>query len=184
MGGSFFTSAGIKNSAATGDVSLANAIAASAWLGNNSGHLLGGELRYDYENTNLKLTSAGSRAQFGADTHAFHYDLLFHLTPGESRIRPFVSAGGGIKLYRGIGKESAFQPFSNLALLTKTTEVKPLISAGAGLKFALRRSLQLRVEVRDALTPFPKTVIAPAQGSKISGWLQDFIAMAGLTLTL
>ena len=184
VGGSFFTSAGIKNAAITGDVSLANATAASAWLGNSSGHLLGGELRYDYEKTNLKVTSAGTSAQFGADTHAFHYDVLVHLTPGESRIRPFVSAGGGVKFYRGIGKEAAFQPLSSLALLTKTSELKPLISAGAGVKIAISRSLQLRVEVRDALSPFPKTVIAPAQGSKISGWLQDFVAMAGLSLTL
>lgn len=184
VGGSFFTSNSVKNALTTGDVSLANALAASFWLGNNSGHLLGGEFRYDYENTKLKLTSGGTSATFGADTHAFHYDFLLHLTPGESRIRPYISAGGGVKLYRGTGTENAFQPLSSLALLTKTTELKPLISAGAGLKIQLARSLQLRIEARDSLTPFPKTVIAPAQGSTIGGWLQDFVVIVGLSLTL
>ena len=185
-GGSFFTSNmefGVKNAVASGDVSLANAIAASFWLANNSSHLLGGELRYDYENTNLRVKSAGTSATFGGDTHAFHYDFLLHFTPQGSRIRPYVSAGGGVKLYRGTGKERAFQPLSSLALLTKTSEVKPLVSVGVGIKFAVSRAFQVRIEVRDALTPFPKTVIAPAQGSKIGGWLQDFVAMAGLSLT-
>ncbi len=183
VGGSFFTSQSVKNALSSGDVTLSNAVAASFWLANNSSHLIGGELRYDYENTNLKLKSAGTSATLGADTHAFHYDFLLHFTPQGSRLRPFIAAGGGVKLYRGIGKESAFQPLSSLALLTKTSEVKPLISVGAGLKFAVSKSFQVRIEVRDALTPFPKTVIAPAQGDKIGGWLQDFVAMVGLSLT-
>lgn len=182
-GGSFFTSQSVKNAISSGDVTLSNAVAASFWLANNSSHLIGGELRYDYENTNLKVKSAGTSATLGADTHAFHYDFLLHFTAQGSRIRPYVEAGGGVKFYRGTGKESAFQPLSSLALLTKTSEIKPLVSVGGGIKFAVSRAFQVRIEVRDSMTPFPKTVIAQAQGSKISGWLQDFVAMVGLSLT-
>lgn len=183
VGGSFFTSEGIKLAVSSADASLSNGIGGSVWLGNNSGRLLGGELRYDYERTDLKLTSSTQSASFGADTHSFHYDFLIHFAPSTARVRPYVSGGGGVKVYRGTGKESAFQPLSNFALLTKTSELKPLISVGAGIKFAPSRAFQIRAEVRDALTPFPKTVIAPANGAKMAGWLQDFVALIGLSFT-
>ena len=183
VGGSFYTSQDYKNALGSAKAGLSDGVSASFWLGNNSGNLLGGELRYDYENTDLKLSSGATRVSFGADTHAFHYDFLLHLTPRGTRVRPYLAGGGGVKLFRGTGKEAAFQPLSSIALLTKTNEVKGLVSVGGGLKFAVARALQLRVEIHDYLTPFPKTVIAPAQGSKVGGWLQDFVALAGLSVT-
>jgi hypothetical protein len=183
IGGSFYTTQTVTNVAATADAGLAKGLAASFLLGNNSGNLLGGDLRYDYERPNLSLKSGGTSASFNADTHAIHYDFLLHFAPRGSRVRPFVSGGGGVKVYRGTGKETAFQPLSNLAFLTKTSELKPLVSVGGGIKFAISRAFQVRLEVRDALTPFPKNVIAPAQGSKVGGWLQDLTAMVGLSIT-
>jgi hypothetical protein len=183
IGGSFYTSQTFTSAVAKADASLTNGIAASVWLGNNSGNLLGGELRYDYENTNLKLSSGNSSASFGAQTNAFHYDFLLHLAPRSSPIRPFVAAGGGVKVYRGTGAEQPFQPLSNLGLLTKTGDVKGLISVGAGIKFNVGRVLQFRVEVHDYMTPFPNKVIAPVEGVKAGGWLQDFVPMGALALT-
>ena len=183
IGASFFGSQQVKNAISTGDAGFANAVNASVWLGNNSGRLFGGELRYDYENTNLKVSSTGAQAAFGAETHAFHYDTLIHFTPRSAPVRPYVSGGAGVKLYRGTGKEASFQPLSTLALLTKTGQLKPMISVGAGVKFSIFHSLQLRIEVRDALTAFPKAVIAPAQGAKIDGWIQDLVVLAGISLT-
>lgn len=183
IGGAFFTSNTVSNGGSSGSAGLDDAVAASFWLSNNSGRLFGGEFRYDYENTSLKLTSSGANANFGADTHAVHYDFVFHFAPKESRIRPYIAAGGGIKVYRGTGKETAYQPLANLALLTKTDDIKGLISVGGGLKFAITRALLLRLEVRDAITPFPTKVITPAQGSKLNGWLQDFVAMVGVSAT-
>jgi hypothetical protein len=183
VGASFYTSQDYKNALSSAKAGLSDGLLASVWLGNNSGNHLGGELRYDYEKTDLKLSSGATSVSFGADTHAFHYDFLLHFTPGDSRLRPYVAAGGGVKFYRGTGKEAAFQPLSGLALLTKTNELKGLVSLGAGIKFAIAHALQLRLEVHDYITPFPKSVIAPAQGSKVSGWLQDFVASAGLSVT-
>jgi hypothetical protein len=51
------------------------------------------------------------------------------------------------------------------------------------VKFSLSPAVQLRLEAHDFLTPFPKNVIAPAQGSTVGGWLQDFVVMAGLSFT-
>src|SRR6266849_1486676 len=183
VGGSFYSSQTFTNAIAKVDGSLSNGLAVSAWLGNNSSNLLGGELRYDHENTDLKLSSSGTNVNFGAQTNAFHYDFLLHFTPRGSHVRPFVAGGGGVKVYTGTGKEQAFQPLSNIALLTKTSQLKALVSVGGGIKFNIAHAVQLRVEVHDYLTPFPKKVIAPTTGTKVGGWLQDFVAMAGLSFT-
>jgi hypothetical protein len=181
-GGSFYTSQTFKSAVGNADASLSNGLAASAWLGNNSS-VVSGELRYDYEKSDLKLSSGGTNVSFGAQTNAIHYDFVLHFAPSESHVRPFVAAGAGVKVFSGTGKEQAFQPLSNIALLTKTSELKPLISVGGGVKIALSRAVQLRLEAHDFLTPFPKSVIAPTPGSQIGGWLSDFVVMAGLSFT-
>jgi hypothetical protein len=180
-GGSFFTSETVTNPAGNANASLANGLAASFWVDNQGASRFGGEFRYDYENSGLTLSSNGTNVNFGADTHAVHYDLVMHFASTEARIRPFVAAGGGVKLYRGIGKEEAYQPLSNVALLTKTNQVEALVSVGGGIKVALSPTWLLRFEVHDYLTPFPSNLIAPAQGSKVGGWLQDFVAMVGIS---
>ena len=181
VGGSFYTSQTFSNAVTRADAGLSNAIAVSAWLGNNPGRLLGGELRYDYENSGLKLSSSGGDAKFSGHTNAFHYDFVLNMANGEARVRPFLSAGGGVKLFTGTGRESSVQPLSNIGFLTRTTETVGLISLGGGMKFNLTRAAQLRLEVHDNLTPFPESVIAPAAGTKVSGWLQDFVVMAGIS---
>jgi len=182
-GGSFSTSQTFKNPVGNADAGFSNGLAASAWLGNNGSGLISGELRYDYEHTNLKLSSGGTNVSFGAMTNAIHYDFVLHFAPSESHIRPFVAAGAGVKLFSGTGREPESQPLSNIALLTKTSQMEPLVSVGGGVKVALSRSVQLRLEAHDFLSPFPKNVIAPSPGSTVSGWLQDFVIMAGLSFT-
>jgi Outer membrane protein beta-barrel domain len=183
-GGSFYTGETVKNALGNADASLANGFALSGWLANNSNNTIGGELRYDYERSDLKLSSNGTNVSFGGQTNAIHYDFLLHFAPSESHVRPFIAGGAGVKVYSGIGKEQPFQPLSDVALLTKTSEVQPLVSVGAGLKFSLTRGSVLRLEAHDYLTPFPKSVIAPAEGSKVGGWLSDFIISAGLSFGL
>ncbi|MGD0436260.1 MAG: outer membrane beta-barrel protein [Bryobacteraceae bacterium] len=180
-GGSFYTSQTVQNPLGNASGSLSDGVAVSAWLGNNINNLFGGELRYDYEQTNLQLSSGGTSTSFGAHTNAVHYDFVLHFAPSESKVRPFVAAGGGVKAYAGTGTEQAFQPLSNIALLTKTNDVKALVSVGGGVKFSLAKSVALRLEVHDYLTPFPTNVIAPALGSKVGGWLSDIVVMAGLS---
>jgi hypothetical protein len=180
-GGSFYTSQTVQNPAGNGSAGLANGFGVSGWLGNNLSNMLGGELRYDYEHSDLRVSSGGNTVNFGGMTNAVHYDFLMHFAPSEAAVRPFVAAGAGAKFYSGTGTELPFQPLSNLALLTKTTQFEPVVSVGAGLKFSLSKSTLLRLEVHDYLSPFPTNVIAPAQGSKIGGWLQDIVVSAGLS---
>lgn len=183
VGGAFYNSQKFTNTLGTADASLTNGMVASAWLGNNLRGRIGGEVRYDYEMTDLKLSSGGTNVTFGANTQAVHYDFLFHFTSQEATIRPFVAAGGGVKFFHGTGVETAFQPLQGIALLTKTSETKGMISVGGGIKFNINRVLQLRLEAHDYITPFPTKVIAAAQGSKTSGWLMDFVPMGALAIT-
>jgi|SRR5579871_5036363 len=183
-GGGFYTSQDVTAPGGSASANLQSNVAASAWLGNNGAGRLGGDLRYDYQRGDLQLKSGGTEATFGAETHAIHYDFLFYATPSESKVRPFVAVGGGVKMYQGTGKEVVYQPLSNFALLTKATDITALVSVGAGVKFQLGSHVDLRLDVHDYLTPFPKKVITPNAGAKVGGWLQDFVPMVGLGFSL
>ena len=183
VGGGFYSSNDVTSAGASASAKIQTNLAGSAWFGNNGSGHLGGELRYDYQNGALELNQGSTHATFAGVSHAIHYDFLFHFTDGESRVRPFVSFGGGIKIYRGTGTEAAFQPLSNFALLTKDQDLTGLLSVGAGIKVGIMPHVQLRLDVHDYLTPFPKQIFAPAANAKVSGWMQDIVPMAGLAIT-
>jgi hypothetical protein len=66
------------------------------------------------------------------------------------------------------------------AYLTKTREVKPMGSVGAGIKFLLSKRLVFRIEGRDYISPFPTEVITPALGATFSrSIMHNFVPMAG-----
>jgi hypothetical protein len=176
----FYRNATVKNSTGSGKAGFNSGLAAGLFAGNNMYERLGGEMRYMYRVGKLKVSGGGQQADFNGETHVVHYDLLYHFADRDSRFRPFVAGGGGIKVYRGTGVEKAFQPANKFALLTRTQEVNGLVSVGAGAKVALSGALQLRLEVRDFITPFPKEVIAPSPGASIKGWLHDLVPMVGI----
>jgi len=182
-GGSFYTSQSLTNSPDSADATFNMAIAASAWLGNDSGKYIGGEVRYDYEASEPQLKGGGATVTFGGHSQAVHYDFIFHFTPRTSRVRPFVAAGAGIKVYQGTGQENAFQPLQDVALLTRMQDLTPMVSAGAGVKVAVTSNIQLRLEVHDFMTPFPKQVIVPNVGTTGGGWFHNIVPMFGISFT-
>ncbi|MEO8025854.1 MAG: outer membrane beta-barrel protein [Bryobacteraceae bacterium] len=181
IGGGFYTSQAVTGPAGSADAKFKTGLAGSAWLGNNNAAHFGGEFRYDFQFGDMKLSGNGVEAGFAAQTHQVHYDFLWHAASTEARVRPFVAAGAGIKVYRGTGTETLTQPLSKLALLTKTQDVRPLVSLGAGIKFRVSDRIDFRVEVHDYLTPFPKEVITPALGASVSGWIHDIVPSFGLS---
>jgi hypothetical protein len=183
VGGGFYTSSDVTSSAGSASAKLKTGLTGSVWLGNNFQGKWGGELRYDYGMSDLSLSSGSTSATFGAHTQQFHYDIMWHATSSEARIRPFVSAGAGIKLYQGTGAQVAYQPLSNFALLSQQQDLRPMASAGVGVKVQLSPHVQLRLDVHDYLTPFPKNVITPNVGAKVGGWLQDLVPMIGISYT-
>jgi hypothetical protein len=183
VGGGFYTSQDVTASGGSAAAKLQTGLAGGVWLGNNGQGHWSGELRYEYQMGDLSLSSGGTSVNFGAHTQQFHYDVMWHATPSESRIRPYVGAGAGIKLYQGTGTPAAYQPLSNFALLTQQQDLRPLASVGAGVKIQISQHVQLRLDVHDYLTPFPKNVITPNSGAKVGGWLMDFVPMVGISYT-
>lgn len=139
-----------------------------------------GEIRYLFELRNLRLTSSGESASFSGYGHVLQYEIRYQLRPRSERVRPFLAAGGGMKVFQGAGEEAAYQPLMQYAWLTRTSELKPMLSVGAGCKIYLKRRMVLSFDLRDQITGFPSKVIAPAPGMAIKGWLHDFVPTVGL----
>jgi hypothetical protein len=142
---------------------------------------LSGELHYTYLMGDMKVTGGGTQFTFGGQSHAFNYDLVYHTKLGRSRATVFVALGGGARLYRGTGTETAFQPTVHYAILTHTQSIKPMLDFGGGVRFELAHNLSLRTEFRDFITAFPTQVITPYPGGKITGLLHDFVPMVTLS---
>jgi hypothetical protein len=85
-----------------------------------------------------------------------------------------------MKVYQGTGQEAAYQPLMQYAWRSRTSELKPMLSLGAGSKIYLKRRIVLRFDLRDQITGFPSKVISPAPGMAINGWLHDFVPTVGL----
>jgi hypothetical protein len=182
VGGGFYTSKTVQNvTAGNATAKIGSGLTASAWLANNTSDRWAGELRYDFQRGPLGISSGGSSASFGAISHSVHYDVHLHFAPREASIRPFVAFGGGMKMFQGTGREVAAQPLSRIALLTKTTDIRPVVSVGAGVKARLNDRWTLRAGVWDFVTPFPNKVITPNVGSSVGGWMHDFVPMVGIS---
>lgn len=177
-----YKNATVTSGGATADAGLKPAPAFSAFATQNGRGRLSGEIRYTFQFGDFKVSSGGTETTFSGQTHAVHYDVLFHTSSASAHVRPYVLAGGGMKIYRGTGKEQAAAPaLANFAILSKTQDTKGLIVFGAGVKTKLGRRSALRLEVRDYLTPVPEHVIAAAPGAKLSGWLHGFTPMVDLS---
>jgi hypothetical protein len=178
----YYSSQNITSPAGSAAAKFASNISASAWLASNSPAFLGGELRYDWQRGAAELSSGGAKASFSAMSHALHYDMVLHFASIESPVRPFVSAGGGVKIFQGTGTEVAYQPLNRIGLLTRTSDIKPLISLGGGVKFQIGQRSALRIEVHDFLTQFPGKVITPALNANAGGWLHDLVIGFGFSM--
>lgn len=172
----------VTTASGSGKAGFKYGLTAGAVAGHDMYERLSGEMRYLYRVSDLKVTGGGEQASFHGEAHLVHYDVLYHTADRDARVRPFLAGGGGLKVYRGTGGERAYQPASRFALLTRTQELKPLVSAGGGVKVAISESLHLRLEIRDYITPFPKEVVAPAPGARIKGWLHDFVPSVGISV--
>jgi hypothetical protein len=181
VGFGIMRNASIDNATGSATAGFDNRFVAGAVIGQDLYQHFSGELRYTFRDNDLVLKSGGQKVNMDGDSHLVHYDVLFHPTTKESRIRPFLAAGAGIRLFRGTGREYVSQPFSDFALLTQTNEVKPLISVGGGVKAKLTEHTAIRVDFREYISPFPENLFATVPGSKIQAWLFDSVPMAGIS---
>ena len=180
-GAGFYTSQDVQLGSSSAAAKLKTNFAVSTWVGQNISDRVGGELRYSYQPGDLQLKNGPTEATFGAGTHTVNYNFLLYAKPSEEKIRPFVSAGAGIKLYRGTGTETVTQPLSQYALLTKATDMTGVVSVGGGVKIRLGARAWLRLDVHDYMTPFPKQEITPNVGANVGGWLNDIVPMVSVS---
>ena len=172
----------VSGPTSTGSTGFKSGYAFGALLGNHITRMVGGEIRYTYRKSDLKVSSGSVEAAASGQSHALHYDVLIHATPKRSAIRPFLAVGAGVKLFRGTGAEPVFQPLSNLVVLTHTREAQPLISVGGGVKIAVTNRVLFRLDVRDYATPVPDTLLASPAG-RVKGWIHDFVFQFGVSTT-
>jgi hypothetical protein len=180
-GFAFYKNMKVTRASGSATAGFKEGAAFSAFGTQNLYNRLGGQFRYTYQMSDLKVSSGGTEATFGGRSQAFHYDLLFYASDKESKLRPFAAAGGGVKLYEGTGKEAVTQPLAQFAILTKTSQLQGLISVGGGVKYRIGDRTFLTIEMRDYITPPPKDVIAPYIGSKMTGWVHSLVPMVGLS---
>ena len=95
VGGSFYLSRDVTNGSTAASAKLKTNVASGVWLGENLGNKWGGEVRYDYQRGDLQLKSGGASASFSGETHALHYDILWHATPRGAKVRPFLAGRRG-----------------------------------------------------------------------------------------
>jgi len=180
-GYSLWNNVKVTNGAASGTTGFGSGVAFGALLGNDINRHFGGEVRYTFIQDDLRVSSGSTKATAAGQSHAVHYDILVHAGSKSESVRPFFAAGAGVKYYRGTGAEAAFQPLSNLAVLTHTSEAQPLISVGGGVKFPISRRALVRVDFRDYVTPYPGNLLALPPNSRGVGWLHNFIVMVGVS---
>lgn len=179
-GGSFYNAKTISSPLGNVEAKFKPGFAASAWIG-QTGNRVGGDIRYTFFKNDMELSGPGGRHTMTGRAQAIHYDALIYFNRnGRAKTRGYVIAGGGVKQYSGTGDDVAFQPTGNIAVLTRTNEWKPLVTTGAGVRFALSDRVHLRVEVRGFFTQTPKEVITPVTG-ELSGWVFDIVPTVGLT---
>jgi hypothetical protein len=171
----------ISNGSGSVDAGLKSGPVFGATLASNDYRWLGGEATYLYRMGDLKLSgSAKDAGGFGAHTQFGDFRLLVHFAERGSPVRPFVAGGGGVAVYTGTGQESSGQPLNSFAALTATRQLKPMVSAAAGVKVRISQHVGLRLEVRDLMTPFPDQVIAPVPGTTAGGWLHNVMPMVAV----
>jgi hypothetical protein len=181
-GGSFLDRVSVKTpTAGSATAKFGPGPVAGAFFGQRMSPHWSGEIRYEFFDTNLKLKSGGTTASFNGYAHAVHYDLLYHTGRKHAPVQFFVAAGGGMKVFEGTGLQEAFQPLSQFGYFTQTHQVKAMASVGGGLIFNLGAKVAFRAEVRDFISGFPTSVIAPPPSVTYGKVLNDIVPMAGIS---
>src|ERR1051326_2032232 len=77
------------------DAGIRNRFAAGWVVGEDLYNHLSGEIRYLYHDGHPFLSTSSVKSDIQGQSHAFHYDLLYHPTGRDRRLRPFVAGGVG-----------------------------------------------------------------------------------------
>ena len=158
-------------------------LAAGVVFGENMCTYIGGEVRYLFRWGSPDLQYQSTRATINGYSNLLTYDLLVHMRPKDSRLRPYAAGGAGVKIYTGTNAQLITQPLAGFALLLPVTQVEPAISAGGGLKYQATRHVLLRADFRTYMTPLPNELFRTTAASSVRGWVFDFVPQLGISYT-
>lgn len=150
-------------------------------FGQNLYEYVGGEIRWLYQFGGPELRFQGIQSNSTGYSNLVTYDVLFHFTNRESRFRPFVAGGAGVKVYTGRELRSVGLPLLGSAVLIPGNQVEPAISVGGGLKYKLSRHGLLRLDFRTYMTPLPDRILRPIGLAQVHGWVYNFVPLGGLS---
>jgi hypothetical protein len=156
-------------------------VAFGAIFAQNMYEHVGGELRYLFRFGGPQLQYQGIPASMTGYSNAITYDLMIHMASRDVKVRPFVSAGAGIKVYSGTGFIQPGQALASYAILRPVNQVEPAIDLGAGVKWRFIKHAQIRAEFRVYMTPLPDEIFRTTGFSRIHGWVFDFAPQLGVS---
>jgi len=178
-GASFYNKRSIAAPAGSVDAKFNPGFAVSAYFG-QIGNRLGGEMRYDFNINEMELAGLGKSVKMDGRTQSFHYDVLVYFNKIGSRVRPYVLGGVGMRYYQGTSSAGVVQPLMNVAVLTNTSQWKPLVVTGGGIRFEATKKLHVRAEFRVNMSESPNEVITPVNG-KLDGWWFNYAPVVGIS---
>jgi len=160
-----------------------------AVFGNDMYEHLGGEVRYLFQFGGPQVRSGGVQVNLPGHTNLINYDFLVHLRSRDEKLRPFFAGGAGIKVFTntadlfgdGFGNEIGNGTLSDFVRFHERSQVEPVISAGAGLKYRMTKHAQVRVDFRTYFSPLPDEIFRVRGLSRIHGWVYNFVPMAGIS---
>lgn len=173
----------IVSAGGTATAGIGNGVAASAVVGEDLYQHFSGEVRYLYQSGGPFLSAGGVRGSVQGQSHALHYDMLVHLLPRASRVRPYFEGGAGGKYYQNSGAAPVPQPLPKIATLTTQNEWKPLFTVGAGVKIRISDHVMLRGDLLDYITTFPKALFTPVGSGSDHGLFHQLTPLFGLGYT-
>jgi opacity protein-like surface antigen len=177
---SFYTSRSVQG--ASGDIKAGFKPGGGFTVGvAQAGQKYGGEVRYSFLWNQMQLKGPSSDFTMEGRSHSLEYDFHFYLKDIESKMRPYVIAGGGVRRYEGTGAPTAVQPYMRNVVLTNTNETKPLLTGGIGLRYELSDRWALRTEFRTSFTPVPEQIFTPVPGSTLGGWFFQFLPTVSIS---
>ncbi len=87
------------STAGSATAGFAPGFAVGAFAGESLYAHISGEMKYEYMQSDLRLSSGGQTAQFSGAAHAIHFDFLFHTGTEKSPAQFLAAAGGGVKVF-------------------------------------------------------------------------------------
>lgn len=165
----------------TAKAGFKNRFAVSAVITEDEYDHLSGEFRYTYQDGDPFIAARGTDTRLQGQSHAFAYDVNVHFRPLDRKIRPYVTAGVGAKLFIIRGPANPDQPLADIASLTTSNDLKLLVVGGGGVKMRVQRHMTVRVDFLDYITPFPKTQIHPVPLATPRGIFHQFTPMVGIS---